>query len=224
MPLSRAYQAASLTSSELAGWRPPYASADSAICPAARAALDLPRETLHVGFEQRDRRAVELRLLPFNDGVTPLASAPGERPMPLSRAYQAASLTSSELAGDEADARPDEEVDAPIETGAGVRVVAGDVPRPVPSFDAESLGLDRTRDREVIRSLRRSIEREWRLFGLAPAQDARRLAGNRPGARELAQAAVERHLAARVSSGRASASSRRSTPRASGSIAPGTER
>jgi lambda family phage portal protein len=126
------------------------------------------------------------------DGVTPLASAPGERPMPLSRAYQAASLTSSELAGwrppyasadsaifpardlalhrardiarDNPHARAGLDRRVDLLVGAGVRLVA--------SFDAESLGLDRTRDREVIRSLRRSIEREWRLFALDPLRNA----------------------------------------------------
>lgn len=48
--------------------------------------------------------------------------------------------------------------------GAGLRLVA--------SFDAESLGLDREKDRDTIRDMRRSIEREWRLFALDPLRHA----------------------------------------------------
>lgn len=48
--------------------------------------------------------------------------------------------------------------------GAGLRLVA--------SFDAESLGLDKRKDRDTIRALRRSIEREWRLFANSPGRYA----------------------------------------------------
>lgn len=121
------------------------------------------------------------------DGVTPLASA-GGRDFPLTRPYSAASTHKQETASwrpayasadsaifpardlalnrardivrddPHAKAGLDRRVDLLV--GAGVRLVA--------QIDAESLGLDRETDREVIRTLRRSIEREWRLFALDP--------------------------------------------------------
>lgn len=121
------------------------------------------------------------------DGLTPLAQLAG-RDVPLSRPFRAASTHAQEMAQwrpafasadsaifpardlslarardivrDDPHARAglDRRVDLLI--GAGVRLVA--------QIDAESLGLDRKRDKETIRSLRRAIEREWRLFALDP--------------------------------------------------------
>lgn len=121
------------------------------------------------------------------DGVTPLASA-GGRDFPLTRPYAAASTHRQETASwRPAAASADSAIfpardlalnrardivrDDPhalaglnrrvdLLVGAGVRLVA--------QIDAESLGLDRETDREAIRTVRRSIEREWRLFALDP--------------------------------------------------------
>lgn len=108
----RAHRAASTHTSELASWRPPMTSGDSAVLPdkdfALARAQDLGRDNPH------------------------------------------------------ARAGLDRRVDLLV--GAGLRLVA--------SFDAESLGLDREKDRETIRTLRRSIEREWRLFANNPMRFA----------------------------------------------------
>ncbi len=125
------------------------------------------------------------------DGVTPLASAAASD-IDYQRPYRAASTHSAELgawrpaltSGDSAvlgdrefalsraqdlgrdnpHARAGTKRWVDLLVGSGVRLVA--------SFDAESLGLDRVRDKDTIRAVRRAIEREYRLFSNNPLRHA----------------------------------------------------
>ena len=124
-----------------------------------------------------------------SDGITPLASVVAPvREVPLSRSFRAADVAGQEMGSwfppnlsadgavfpdrdlslarardlDRNDPHAQAGVDRRVDllVGAGVRLVA--------QIDAESLGLDRERDADTIRDLRRQIEREWRLFALDP--------------------------------------------------------
>lgn len=126
------------------------------------------------------------------DGATPLSSiaGPRSREVALDRPYRATSYTSQELANwrpgltsadsailpsqaianarvediarDDPHARAGLDRRVDLLVGAGVRLVA--------QFDAQSLGLDRVKDADTIRDLRRQIEREWKLFAVGPGR------------------------------------------------------
>lgn len=136
----------------------------------------------------------QLPALVAADGVTPLAAMAGRHPgeTRLDRPYRAASYSSQELASwrpgitsadsailpsreianarvedivrDDPHARAGLDRRVDLLVGAGVRLVA--------QFDAEALGLDREKDRDVIRETRRTIEREYKLFALSPGRYA----------------------------------------------------